>query len=111
MLAEHKTLGGAPREELAWLADHGSLRVLQAGELLIDKRKPVEGMYIVFSGRAALFIDRGQGPNKAAEWGAGDVTGLLPYSRLLHPPGDSIVLETIEILDLSKDQLGRMARE
>ncbi len=111
MLAAHKTLGAAPREELAWLAEHGSWRVLQAGELLIDKRKPVEGMYIVFSGRAALFIDRGQGPTKAVEWGAGDVTGLLPYSRLLHPPGDSIVLETIEILDLSKDQLGRMTRE
>ena len=31
-LAKHKTLGAAPREELAWLASHGSLRHLNEGE-------------------------------------------------------------------------------
>ena len=34
-LAEHKTLGAAPREELAWLAAHGSLRHLDDGDVLI----------------------------------------------------------------------------
>jgi thioredoxin reductase len=31
-LLQHKTLGAAPREELAWLANHGSLRQLQTLE-------------------------------------------------------------------------------
>ena len=31
-LAAHKTLGTAPREELEWLASHGSLRRLGEGE-------------------------------------------------------------------------------
>ena len=30
-LAAHKTIGEAPREELAWLASHGSVGVLTLG--------------------------------------------------------------------------------
>jgi len=30
-LTKHKTLGAAPREELAWLASHGAVRHLNEG--------------------------------------------------------------------------------
>ena len=36
-LAMHKTLGAAPREELAWLASHGTLRQLRTGDVLTPK--------------------------------------------------------------------------
>ena len=74
-LAEHKTLSGVPRTELEWLAAHGSIRKLNTGEVLSMKGRPVEALYIVLSGRVALFIDRGAGPNKFVEWHEGDVTG------------------------------------
>ena len=38
------------------------------------------------------------------EWRAGDVMGLLPYSRLLAPPGDTIVREPCEMLVVHRDQ-------
>ena len=44
-LAEHKTLGAETREELAWLASHGSLRQLDAGDVLTAK-----GARVVWSG-------------------------------------------------------------
>ena len=40
-LAAHKTLGAAPREELAWLASHGTLRQLDEGEVLTHEGQPV----------------------------------------------------------------------
>ena len=86
-LAEHKTLGAAPREELAWLAAHGSLRQLQPGDVLTAKGARVEGLFVVLSGRIAMFVDRGAGPHKIMEWREGDVTGMLPYSRLVRPAG------------------------
>ena len=105
-LAEHKTLGGAPREELAWLAAHGTLRQLNAGEVLSHKGAPVEGLYVVLSGHVALFgRSRLRAADKIAEWRDGDVTGMLPYSRLVSPPGDSIAQEPTEILVIPKDQL------
>jgi signal transduction histidine kinase len=110
-LAEHRTIGGAPRDELAWLAAHGSLRRLQAGEVLTAKGAQVEGLFVFLSGHVAMFVDRGAGPHKIIEWRAGDVGGLLPHSRLVSPPGDSVAQETTEILAVHRDHLRAMARE
>ena len=50
-LAEHRTLGAVPRTELEWLVAHGSIRKLNTGDVLSRKGHPVEGLYIVLSGR------------------------------------------------------------
>jgi hypothetical protein len=36
-LTEHKTLGSALREELEWLASHGTVRYLNTGDVLSAK--------------------------------------------------------------------------
>src|SRR5205814_6701675 len=110
-LAEHKTLGGAPRSELEWLAAHGSIRHLDTGEVLSEKGVQVEALYIILSGRLALFVDRGAGLNKVIEWRAGDVGGLLPYSRLMPPPGNSSALEPLEGLAIPRDHVTPMTPE
>jgi signal transduction histidine kinase len=104
-LAGHRMLGRAPREELAWLASHGWVRRLNPGEILTAKGVPVEGMFIVLSGRVAIFIDRGAGPQKALEWVGGDVMGLLPFSRLTSPPGDTIAQEPTVILQVDRARM------
>lgn len=110
-LANHKTLGSAPRQELAWLAANSTLRKLEVGDVLTKKGVPVAGMYVVLAGRVALFVDRGSGPTKMVEWREGEVTGLLPYSRLVSPPGDTIVLEPLDILALPRECLQALTRE
>ncbi len=110
-LAEHRTLGAAPRAELQWLIAHGSMRRLNACDVLSQKDHPVEALYVVLSGRLALFVDRGSGPNKAIEWHAGDVTGVLPYSRLVTPPGNVLALEPTELFAIPRGRLKAMTRE
>jgi signal transduction histidine kinase len=110
-LAEHRTLGGAPRIELEWLAAHGTIRTLNTGEVLSAKGVEVEALYIILSGRLALFVDRGAGLNKVIEWRGGDVGGLLPYSRLMTPPGNSSALEPLEILAIPRAHLRAMTQE
>ena len=110
-LAAHRTLGAAPREELAWLAAHGSIRTLKTGDVLLTKNDPVQNLWVVLSGRVAIFVDRGSGPHKMMEWREGDVTGFLPYSRLKNPPGDSIAQEPSVILAVPKSCLPEMIRE
>jgi CRP-like cAMP-binding protein len=107
-LVEHRTLGGAPRQELAWLASHGSLQHMNAGDVLTAKGTPVAGMFIVLSGRIAIFVDRGAGLQKSLEWRGGDVTGLLPYSRLTTPPGDTVAQEPTDILKIDRECLRDM---
>ncbi|HEY3457439.1 MAG TPA: ATP-binding protein [Bryobacteraceae bacterium] len=110
-LAEHNTLGSAPREELAWLAAHSSLRQLQAGDVLTAKGARVEGLFVFLSGHVALSVDRGAGPHKVIEWRGGEVGGMLPYSRLVSPPGDSIAEEATEILAVHRDRFSTLTRE
>ncbi len=110
-LAEHKKLGTAPREELSWLAAHGTLRYLDAGEVLSHKGQPVEGLHIVLSGHVSLSVDRGSGPQKMIEWRAGEVSGILPYSRLTTPPGNAIAEEPTEILSIPREELQALTRE
>jgi signal transduction histidine kinase len=110
-LAEHKTLGAAPKEELAWLAAHGTLRKLDTGEVLAHKGVQVEALHVLLSGHVALFVDRGSGPQKAIEWRAGEVSGVLPYSRLGSAPGDAIALEPTEVLSIPRDCLRALTQE
>ncbi len=110
-LAAHKTLGAAPREELVWLAEHGTLRHLETGEVLSHKGVQVEGLYVVLSGHVTLSVDRGSGPQKIIEWLAGEVSGILPYSRLTTPPGDAVAQGPTEILALPRELLRALTQE
>jgi signal transduction histidine kinase len=110
-LAAHNTLRAAPREELAWLAAHGSLRQMNAGDVLTSKGATVAGLFIVLSGRISISVDRGSGQHKIMEWRAGDVTGMLPYSRIVSPPGDTVAEEPSEVFAIDRDLLRDMIHE
>ena len=110
-LANHRILAAVPREELEWLAEHGTLRPFTKGELLSTKGAPVRSMFVMLSGRFALFVDRGAGPQKVVEWQGGEVGGLLPFSRLVNAPGDSVALEPSEIFDVPGEHFGELVRK
>ena len=86
-LAAHRTLASVPRDQLAWLAAAGVERTLEPGDILTSSAGPVRGFYIVFEGHLSIRVDRGAGPRIVMEWHGGDVTGMLPYSRIKAPPG------------------------
>jgi signal transduction histidine kinase len=92
------------------MATHGTLRQLTEGEVLSPKDVPVSGMFVVLRGHIAIYVDRGGGRRKLIEWRAGDVAGMLPYSRLVKPPGDSVAQEPSEILSIPRGDLVEMTR-
>jgi signal transduction histidine kinase len=110
-LTKHPVLGAAPRAELEWLAAHGTLKRLQAGDQLSTKGSPVGAMYVMFSGRYALYMDRGTGPQKFLEWSGSEVTGALPYSRLAAAPGNAFAMEPGEVLFVPKEYFRELTRE
>jgi signal transduction histidine kinase len=110
-LASHRTLAGAPRQELEWLVAHGHLETLPVGDVISVQSRPVAGTFIVLSGRISIHILKGSARHKVAEWRAGDVTGALPYSRLVTPPGDTVVEEPVEMLVILREHLPAMIRE
>jgi signal transduction histidine kinase len=110
-LSAHRTLAAVPQHEMMWVARHGVVRHLDSGVILTPKQGPVEGLHIVLSGYLTIHVDHGAGPRKIMEWRAGDVTGLMPYSRLIAPPGDVVVEESSEVVTVHRADMPEMIRE
>jgi len=110
-LSTHRTLGSAPPDQIAWIATHGILRRLNVGEVLTSKEGPVEGLHVVLDGHLAIYVDRGTGRRKIMEWRGGDVTGLMPYSRLVAPPGDVVAEEPTEVITVHRNDIPALIRE
>lgn len=110
-LAQHRSLGGAPASEHAWLAKHGALRAYKVGAVVSPKGKPVTTLAVVLSGHMVIRVDRGAGAHKIFEWRGGDVGGLLPFSRGASPPADAVAEEPLELLEIPKEHLPAMIRE
>src|SRR5438034_3057855 len=97
-LATHRTLVSVPRPQLEWLAAHGQLLEFDAGDLLATTDTPVAGLYVVLSGLVSISLNRAAGPRRVMEWRGGDVTGVLPYSRVKLARGAVIAEQPTEIL-------------
>ena len=110
-LAEHRSLGGAPPEELEWLATHGVPRSYAVGDVTTRKGQPEEWLQVVLSGHLAIHVDRGAGSRKIIGWRGGDVCGLMPYSRGGAPPGDTVAEEPTETLAVHRDRVPEMIRD
>ena len=109
-LAQHRTIGSAPREDLEWLAAHGYVRHFDGGEL-VRKGEPVESLWVFLSGHFAFYEDRGLGPRKVLEWRAGDVSGVLPYSRTTTSPGEGVILEAADVFMVDREHFPGLIRE
>jgi signal transduction histidine kinase len=110
-LAQHRTIGSAPRKELEWLAAHGYEQHYDPGKQVWRKGEPIDALYVVLSGHVAIYVDRGLGPRKVLEWRAGDVTGTLPYSRLAGAPGDTVIVEPVDVLVVDRARFPDLIRE
>jgi signal transduction histidine kinase len=110
-LAAHRLVGAAPRSELVWLAAHGQLRKLQAGEQVFSVEAPLLALYVLFSGRIVVYTGHGEVKKKTMEWKGGEVTGLLPFSRATAAPGPTFAEEPTEVLVLSREHFRELTRE
>jgi signal-transduction protein with cAMP-binding, CBS, and nucleotidyltransferase domain len=110
-LAALPDLAGIPGTELEWLAAHGQVEVHEAGTVLAPKGKRIEKLWIILSGHIAVRVDRGAGLRRVIDWRTGQVTGILPYSRMTGPPGDTYAEVRTELLTTPEADFREMTRE
>ncbi len=78
-----------PEEQFVWLAEQATLRDLEAGEVLMLEGESADHMFALVRGQ--LLGRREQRQQGAADtwlyvWKAGEVSGMLPFSRMTHYP-------------------------
>jgi signal transduction histidine kinase len=110
-LVAHRTLGSAPREQLEWVVQHGELVTFPAAHVVAPEGQPIADLFVVLSGHIAIRVHRGATVRRVFDWRGGDVTGLLPYSRMKASPGESRTEEPTEVVRIHQDAFDEMIRE
>lgn len=112
LLRQHTTLGAVPESELEWLARYGSFETFEAGTVLSSDSEIVSKLYIILSGHLCFYGGEQTGHrHKIMEWRGGQVTGILPYSRMTRAPGFSVIEEAVEAISIDREIFPEMIRE
>ena len=96
-----------PQEHLAWLAEKFEERRFQQGEIMAREGEPLDYLTVILAGE--IRIQRGTGLDSTTFTAiAGQVTGLLPYSRLTHYGGTSRAVLPTRIVGLHRSLFPEM---
>jgi signal transduction histidine kinase len=103
-------LHGMPYEERLWLAEHGTELVTTAGEILFEEGAPAEQMMLILKGEIHVRRQR-TGPMALFIGRTGQMTGLLPFSRMKSYGGQGFAVTDCWVLAVHKSLFERMVRE
>jgi signal transduction histidine kinase len=110
-LRAHTSLVAVPDEELQWIAAHGERRQWRKGETVITTGEEGHHLLIVLKGRAVFYLERGGVRQRAMEWTAPLLEGIMPFSRVKVAPGVEIVQEDVESWAIHKSNFPEMIRD
>jgi signal transduction histidine kinase len=102
-------LHGLPEEDRLWLAERGLEIRAKAGEILFEEGQPAEQMMLILKGEIHVRRQR-TGPMTLFVGRAGQMTGLLPYSRMVGYGGQGFAAQDVWALLFHKSLFAEMLR-
>jgi CRP-like cAMP-binding protein len=103
-LATVTAFAGLPDATLEWLLAHGASRHLAPGEILFEPGAPAELMTAIIRGGIQFYAVKGAQREPIFRAEAGQVTGVLPYSRLRVIAGQGVAVGDTLLYTLHRDQ-------
>jgi len=87
-------LQGLPAEDREWLARHGQEIRVKAGEVIFEEGEPAEQLMIILKGEVHVRRTR-SGPMALFIGRSGQMTGLLPFSRMTSYGGQGFAAQDV----------------
>ncbi len=75
-----------PEEQLAWFAAQCRVVDYQPGDVIVQEGDPADTMFVLLAGETQTRRDKTAVDGRVVVNRAGDITGMLPFSRLTHFP-------------------------
>jgi len=88
---------GLPGDQIDWFLSHAEERHLDSGKLHFRQGDPADAMFVILEGQLQLRGELG-GETVVVTSNAGDVTGVLPFSRMKQFPLDGRASTDAKIL-------------
>lgn len=86
-------LADLPDEHLDWFCEHGERVQLATGDRMFESGQIADALWIVVAGTIQGFEEVGGQWLLVATTRAGEVTGMLPFSRMTHYPRHTVARE------------------
>jgi signal transduction histidine kinase len=100
-------LQGMALEDRLWLARHGEELVAEQGEVLFEEGTPADRMILILKGE--IHVQRQHGGPMALFIGrAGQMTGLLPFSRMKTFGGQGVAITDVWVLAIHRSHFPAM---
>ncbi len=99
-------LDGLTDQEYEWLARHGNERIGETGAFIFREGEPTSHLNFILRGE--IHVRRHSTPMALFIGRAGQMTGLLPFSRMKTYGGDGYTLGPVWVLDIHKDMFPEM---
>jgi len=106
-----EVFAGLDDVHLAWLASHGEALEFAAGETVFRPGDPADAMWVIVEGALELLIGVGGQMVPTFVQYAGEVTGLLPFSRLQHYSGVGRAASTLRLVRYPKTLFAEMLQQ
>ena len=100
-------LNGLPLEDRLWLARHGQEVVAKSGDVLYEEGAPAEDMVLILKGEIHVRRQHG-GPMALFIGRTGQMTGLLPFSRMKVSGGQGYAISDVWGLLIHKSLFAEM---
>jgi signal transduction histidine kinase len=100
-------LHGLPFEDRLWLARHGEEFMANAGDVLFEEGAPAVNMILILKGEIHVRRQHG-GPMALFIGRAGQMTGLLPFSRMKSYGGQGFAITPVWALLIPKSMFPEM---
>lgn len=95
-------LQGLPFEDRLWLAQHGEEVIARPGDILFEEGQTADRMILILKGEIHVRRQRG-GPMELFIGRTGQMTGLLPFSRMKVSGGQGFAITPVWALYIHKD--------
>jgi signal transduction histidine kinase len=100
-------LQGLPFADRLWLARNGEESIANAGDVLYEEGAPAEHMVLILKGEIHVRRQRG-GPVALFIGRTGQMTGILPFSRMISYGGQGFAISPVWALLIHRDKFPAM---
>jgi signal transduction histidine kinase len=110
-LASLPLFASVPHKDLEWVATRGEVQTYLPATTVRRVGEPVEEMMILLSGRIAAYAVRGGGWRMIGEFKAGEVMGIVPYSRMRKAPANLVAEDDAIAVSLHRTHFPDLTRD
>lgn len=94
-----------------WLFNHSRYVFYDEDELMFQPGKPSDYMLIIVEGVCSIEFEQNGEMRPSGTWEAGDITGVLPFSRMKEARAYGRVIEPCYVLELHRDYFVEMVNQ